>query len=225
MRVAIMQPYFMPYAGYFRLFAAADLFVVYDCVQFPRRGWVHRNRFTDSNGTLQWLTLPVEKGAQRTTLIRDLRFRTTGLACWPNDMLRFPALQVILNKNEHLAETLKNLNTHPVEYIVSGLMTVAQLLGIDKPIVFSSSMHISENIRAQDRIIAIARYLGAHDYINAPGGRALYDPDTFQQHGLRLGFLSDYHGPHTSILERLATEPPIEIASEIKASLSLDWRS
>jgi hypothetical protein len=37
--VAIMQPYFIPYAGYFRLFAATDLFVIYDCVQFPRRGW------------------------------------------------------------------------------------------------------------------------------------------------------------------------------------------
>jgi hypothetical protein len=43
--VAVMQPYFMPYAGYFRLFCAADVFVMFDCVQFRRRGWVHRNRF------------------------------------------------------------------------------------------------------------------------------------------------------------------------------------
>jgi hypothetical protein len=42
--IAVMQPYFIPYAGYFRLFAASDLFVIYDCVQFPRRGWVQRNR-------------------------------------------------------------------------------------------------------------------------------------------------------------------------------------
>jgi hypothetical protein len=48
--VAIMQPYFIPYAGYFRLFAATDLFVIYDCVQFARRGWVHRNRLPDGAG-------------------------------------------------------------------------------------------------------------------------------------------------------------------------------
>jgi WbqC-like protein family len=48
--VAIMQPYFLPYAGYSRLFAATDLFVVYDCVQFPRRGWVHRNRLVNTAG-------------------------------------------------------------------------------------------------------------------------------------------------------------------------------
>ena len=73
--VAIMQPYFIPYAGYFRLFAASDLFVIYDCVQFPRRGWVHRNRLVDASGTERWLTLPIAK-APREALIRELRFRT-----------------------------------------------------------------------------------------------------------------------------------------------------
>lgn len=45
--VAIMQPCFIPYVGYFRLFAASDLFVICDCVQFPRRDGVHRNRLLD----------------------------------------------------------------------------------------------------------------------------------------------------------------------------------
>src|SRR5262245_31097005 len=71
--VAIMQPYFFPYAGYFRLFAASDLFVIYDCVQFTRRGWVHRNMLTDVSGEARWLTLPLEKAPQD-VLIRDLRF-------------------------------------------------------------------------------------------------------------------------------------------------------
>jgi hypothetical protein len=72
--VAIMQPYFFPYAGYFRLFAASDLFVIYDCVQFPRRGWVHRNRLVHVSGAERWLTLPIEKAPQ-SVLIRDLRFQ------------------------------------------------------------------------------------------------------------------------------------------------------
>src|SRR5437588_4364462 len=71
--VAIMQPYFIPYAGYFRLFAASDLFVIYDCVQFPRRGWVHRNRLVDRLGVERWLTLPLQKAPQDVP-IRDLRF-------------------------------------------------------------------------------------------------------------------------------------------------------
>ena len=88
--IAIMQPYFIPYAGYFRLFAASDLFVIYDCVQFPRQGWVHRNRLVDTSGKERWLTLPLAKAPQQ-VLIRDLRFapnaesefldRLTALGC------------------------------------------------------------------------------------------------------------------------------------------------
>jgi hypothetical protein len=68
-----MQPYFIPYAGYFRLFAASDLFVAYDCVHFPPRRWVHRNRLLDRSGAERRLTLPLAK-APRDVLIRDLRF-------------------------------------------------------------------------------------------------------------------------------------------------------
>ena len=44
-RVAIMQPYFMPYIGYFQLIAAVDLFIVYDNVKYTKKGWINRNRF------------------------------------------------------------------------------------------------------------------------------------------------------------------------------------
>src|SRR5260221_7894339 len=86
-----MQPYFVPYAGYFRLLAATDLFVVYDCVQFPRRGWVHRNRLPDATGELRWLTLPLERAPQE-TLISELRFRSDARAALLEQFPRFPLL-------------------------------------------------------------------------------------------------------------------------------------
>src|SRR6478736_5469653 len=92
--VAIMQPYFIPYAGYFRLFAATDLFVIYDCVQFPRRGWVHRNQLPGADGVSRWLTLPLEH-AERDTLIKDLKFRPDARGILEGDAHRFPALDAI----------------------------------------------------------------------------------------------------------------------------------
>jgi hypothetical protein len=71
--IAVMQPYFFPYAGYFQLFHKTDTFVILDCVQFPRRGWVHRNQFTKLDGSVDWLTLPIRKCPQE-TLIKDLEF-------------------------------------------------------------------------------------------------------------------------------------------------------
>jgi hypothetical protein len=44
MRVAIMQPYFLPYLGYFQLIAAADLFIVYGNIKYTKKGWINRNR-------------------------------------------------------------------------------------------------------------------------------------------------------------------------------------
>src|SRR5689334_2859030 len=69
--VAVMQPYFFPYAGYFRLFAQVDEFISFDCVQFRRRGRIHRTEVPGPGGSLQWLTLPLAY-APRETLIRDV---------------------------------------------------------------------------------------------------------------------------------------------------------
>ena len=87
--IAIMQPYFLPYTGYFRLFAASDLFVIYDCVQFPKGGWVHRNRLLDNAGVERWLTLPLKK-APHDVLIRDLQFAPNADQLLADRLRRFP---------------------------------------------------------------------------------------------------------------------------------------
>ena len=73
LKIAVMQPYFFPYLGYLRLLRDVDYCCLND-VQFPRRGWVHRNRVTNNNGELDWLTLPIQK-CERNTLIKDLEFK------------------------------------------------------------------------------------------------------------------------------------------------------
>src|SRR5215472_19045850 len=72
-RVAVMQPYFFPYAGYFRLFSHVDEFIILDCVQFPRRGRVHRSEVPAPTGASEWLTLPLAR-QPRDVLIKHLAF-------------------------------------------------------------------------------------------------------------------------------------------------------
>src|SRR5690554_2832006 len=59
-RIAIMQPYFLPYLGYWQLLNCVDTFVVYDDVEFTKKGWIHRNRYL-SNGSDQMFSLPLKK--------------------------------------------------------------------------------------------------------------------------------------------------------------------
>ena len=60
MRVAIMQPYFFPYIGYFQLIASVDVFVVYDNIKYTKKGWINRNRILQ-NGKDVMFTLPLKK--------------------------------------------------------------------------------------------------------------------------------------------------------------------
>ena len=156
--VAIMQPYFFPYAGYFRLLAASDLFVVYDCVQFPRRGWVHRNRLPDAQGVPQWLTLPLAKAA-RDVLIRDLRFRPEAAAEFAAQFPRFPLLAYGAADPHGMRAALADLSGTPLDYIERLLARATSALSLRWNTLRSSSLDISPDLPGQERILAIARAL------------------------------------------------------------------
>jgi WbqC-like protein family len=216
--VAIMQPYFVPYAGYFRLLAAADLFVLYDCVQFTRRGWVHRNRLPNANGQLQWLTLPLAK-APREVSIRDLRFRPDAAAALTSQFSRFPLLTRPNSDPHGLLPALSDVSGTPLDYIERLLARCGAALGLPWRVRRSSTLDIPPELSGQERILAIVAALGARHYVNPPGGRNLYDCARFAAAGVELRFLPDYQGPVESILARLLTEPAAAVAAEIRAGI------
>ena len=211
---AIMQPYFAPYAGYFRLFAASDLFLIYDCVQFPRRGWVHRNRLPDANGVPQWLTLPLRK-ATREVAIRDLEFADDAAFRFDAEGRRFPSIRAGALPDA-LESALRDFSVQPADFITRMLERCTTLLGLPFRVVRTSSLGLDPGIRGQDRILELLRLVGARRYVNAPGGRELYDAEAFRAHGVELRFLPPHAGPSWSILHRLATDPAAAIADEIR---------
>jgi hypothetical protein len=218
--VAIMQPYFLPYAGYFRLFAASDLFVIYDCVQFPRRGWVHRNMLVDAAGTARWLTLPLEKAPQ-SVLIRDLRFPPDANAQFAERLRPFPLTARDPEAIAPLLAALTEVAGTPVDYIARLLELATAYCGLRREVVRSSTLAIPADIHGQDRILEIARRLGAKRYVNAPGGRGLYDAAAFDQAEIELRFLTDYPGPTASILTRILRDDRHDLAADIKAATVL----
>jgi hypothetical protein len=212
-----MQPYFIPYAGYFRLFAAADVVVMFDCVQFPRRGWVHRNVLPTASGEPAWLTLPLAKAPQD-VLIRDLSFADDAVPRLAAAATRFPLFDRALKAGQPFAERILELGGRDVATYLVGLVThCTTLLGMQRPIVRSSTIPVPAELRAQDRVLAILRALGATAYVNPSGGRALYDRDAFNAAGIDLGFLTPYGGSSASILTRVLTEPCDAIAREIRS--------
>lgn len=212
MRIAINQPYFIPYAGFFRLLSAADVFVVYDDVQYSSQSWVNRNRLTNVWGEKNWLTIPL-KNYPLGTKIHDLEFAEDIETKWQRALSRFPAFG-----ENRLVQELNRLPQYgnPRASIVQTLRIAARMLGINVEIVHSSLKNISPESRGSDRVIAICEHFGAKQYINAPGGVHLYRGKDFEKKGIELKILASYENK-TSILERLAIEDPKDIRREIDA--------
>ena len=71
-KLAIMQPTYLPWIGYFNLIHKSDIFVFLDSVQLTKRSWQVRNKIKDMSGEL-FLTIPIEKTKHRDELmIRDI---------------------------------------------------------------------------------------------------------------------------------------------------------
>lgn len=209
MRVAIMQPAFIPPASYFRLFAASDVFVVLDTVQWDRRWYTHRQKLTAINGKKEWLTLPIKKTDRDTAMIKDLQWQPNAQQKWGEQLRKFSI--------GFESVDLLYLFVNPLDYILGLLLEYRKILQINPEcsVVRASSTRIDETLRGQDRIIAICKKLGATEYINSEGGISLYEEKAFSDNGIKLTFLPKWEGSYDSILERLAKEKLEDIRKEI----------
>ena len=208
--ISIMQPYFAPYAGYFRLMEAADIFVIYDCVQFPRRGWVHRNKITSMLQESQWLTLPLQK-QPRETLIKDLQFADKAQDAWTKRLQSFQHA----NKNSGIWDQFATLSGTPCEFISALMRYTCSTLDIQTTWKCSSDLQLPSTLKGQHRILEIVRRFDGTKYINVAGGVELYDHNTFAKHNIQLQFFEQYRGSYASIFERLLLEEHPQIKQEI----------
>lgn len=218
MIVAIMQPYFFPYIGYFQLMKAVDCFVFYDDAQYMKGGWVNRNRILQ-DGAAAWWTFPIDRDDYRLP-IHQRRYA------------RSPArIRSLLGKLDgayrdapHAASTLALAATYfdGEQTMVSTfnqahLADIARRLGIRCKFLVSSQLEQDRALTGEARVVDLCRRLGATRYLNAIGGTALYDAATFARAGIELGFvqpaLTDYpqlgrpHVPLLSIIDVLMFNP------------------
>jgi hypothetical protein len=105
-----------------------------------------------------------------------------------------------------------------IDYLEGSLRLVADMLGLAVPITRSSALDIAPDLHGQERVMAIAKARDAAHYVNAPGGRALYDSSRFARAGMTLSFLQPYRGPFVHLLPALLQREPQEIAEDVRSS-------
>jgi len=191
LKAAIMQPYLFPYIGYFQLLNAVDIFVIYNDVNYIKRGWINRNRIL-VNGKPFLFTMPLKKASQNRlisqTEISDsfTSWRIKFMEQLRHAYHRAPfysdcicLVKEVLCQDEYRLDRFLGLQ----------IEIVAEYLGIGTQIVYSSEVGKGGALKGQDRIIDICRKTGAQVYINPLGGKELYDQSDFFENGLDLLFL------------------------------------
>lgn len=190
MAVAIMQPYFFPYLGYFQLVQAADHFVLYDDVMFIKKGWINRNRILMQGNDFMF-TIPLEKQSQNKT-IRE------STVAWNAD---FPAkflvqLRSAYKKAPHVDAVMALIEGVLAEKPISladlagnSIQSTWNYLGLEKEFYFSSSLAVSADYGRAERLMEITKLFGESVYINAANGKSLYDKPSFAQEGVDLQFI------------------------------------
>lgn len=192
MKIGIMQPYFLPYIGYFQLIQAVDQFVIYDDVQFIKSGFINRNRYL-MNGEATYFGLSV-KDASFTQVINERYFTEQVEREWKK---LIKAMQLTYSRAPYFKEgmtLLENIGVPNVKepislYITHSIATVCTYLGIATPFITSSSIKRTVVAKNEARVIDTVKRLGGDAYMNAYGGYELYDTDHFAKEHIALSFL------------------------------------
>lgn len=194
MKLGIMQPYFMPYIGYWQLINAVDKFVIYDDVNYIKGGWINRNYILLNNQ--RFLINLLLLGASSNKLINEIEvqenqtklMKTIESAYKKAPMFDsfFPMFLQIMSFSK------KNLS----DFIGNSLIVVAQYLGIETEFIYSSDIEKDNLLKAQDKVLHICQLLGAKQYINAIGGQELYDKEVFVSEGVQLNFIKSELTPY-----------------------------
>lgn len=188
--VAILQPNYVPWRGYFDLMQRVDEFILYDDTQYTRRDWRNRNRIMLS-GKEHWLSIPVEVRGRYDQLIKDVRIAEF---CWqkahPASLRHAYAKAPFFKEIEDLLALGYEAKHHQwlVDANIAFLMLVRDYLGIKTRISFSSDYNVEGS--KTEKLVNLCSAAGATHYISGPAAKAYIEPDLFERADVALSYIT-----------------------------------
>ncbi len=193
-RIAIVQPCYIPWKGYFDIIARCGEFVLFDDVQFVKRTWYNRNLVKGSDGP-HWLTIPVRQSGRRfqkisETEIADPNWAEEHFAYIARSYKRAPFFseyEPALRAMYEAAAACPTLDKADEAFI----RHLCGILGVTTPIVSASDLDASG--KATDRLLDICLKRGASIYLSGPAAKAYFREETFSAAGVAVEWM-DYGG-------------------------------
>lgn len=194
MRVAIMQPTYLPWSGYFGLMDAVDVFVLLDTVQFERRSWQQRNKIKTSQGA-QWLSVPVLSKGKRDQRICDVEIdKSSGFSRAHRRSIEMSYSKTIYFKKyaNTFLPLLCNPNLLLAELTIDLIHNIKARLGISTKLIRASELN-GEGSKS-DLLASLCQQLGASSYVSPPGSKEyLCQSEAFDEIGVPLRYFHFSH--------------------------------
>jgi len=183
MRVAIHQPNYIPWCGFFAKMCACDLFVLYDDAQMTKNSYINRC-LINNQGQQAWLTIPVSfhlGDKINEVVISNSRWRKKHIQTMHSVYGRATFFKEIFDLLEPIYLSTNNLLVRTNIDLISA---IAGYLGLPCQVELSSSFPSDKT--SDDRLIDICHTLGASTYISGKGGDNYQDYDKFKAAGIAL---------------------------------------
>ena len=218
MKVAIHQPHYLPWLGYFAKWAAADRFIFLDTVQYEKNGWQNRNRVKMAAGP-RWLTVPIH--ARLGTPMREVTIDTAQP--WRERHLRaieqaYAKAPELGRYRDALAAFYRQDWDRLAPLAMASSRWLAGALGVATPAVLASELVVEGTGAADDataRLVALCRAVGADTYLAGQDGARYMDTQRFVAAGIAVqaqryehpvyGQLHGEFAPFLSALDLLLT--------------------
>ncbi len=198
MIVAVHQPQYLPWIGYFDKIDSADIFVLLDNVQFKKNEWQNRNKIKTAQGW-QWLTVPVMYRYPQ--LINEVMINNK--VKWQHKQK-----QAILSNYkraphyERLEKFFEDILSSPWQFIsqlnIEVVKRLIKIIGIETPLYVASELGEFPQ-DPDERLIAITKHFGADTYLAGVGGREYMDLDKYNECGIKVIFQDFKHPVYTQL--------------------------
>ncbi|WP_321438074.1 WbqC family protein [uncultured Bacteroides sp.] len=197
MKLGAMQPYFLPYIGYFQLIKAVDKYVICDDVNYIKNGWINRNNIL-VNHEKKLFTIKLKKSSQN-KLINEIEIEDDFRSWLKTIQVNYAKAPYFRDVVSLLENMVSYENRSLSDFIINSLKEILSYLHIDTPLLISSQLKKNCSFKGKDKVINMCDILGADVYINAIGGQKLYDKEEFASHGIDLRFINSEIVPYKQL--------------------------
>ncbi len=204
MKIAIQQPHYFPWLGFFDKIQQVDLFVLMDEVQLVKRSNMIRNRILSTNGSINYISIQADTKSHREKQYNEIL--TQNDADWKGEQLNY--ISAYYRKSEYfkevypIIEDFLNNNSYKTlnEWCCNSIFLCCELLGIDTKFTYQSALEYDRQAKKNELILELCKAAKADVYLAGRGASLEYlNVEQFNQNNIQIEFQDFEHPTYTQL--------------------------